>query len=81
MTGFCSPQETSELDYVQPVIFTRNGQVNLYQDNGWDNNAEQTALKQIGLTKDQFFPIKFQTKVKCDNQFYSWIVIDLNKDK
>ena len=81
LNGFCSPQDTSGLDYVQPVLFTPNGHVNLYQDTGWDNNSEQAALKQIGLTKNQVFPIKFQTKVKCDNEFYSGTKLDFNRNK
>ena len=80
-TGFCSPQDTSGLDYVQPVLFTSNGQVNFYKDNDWDLKSEQIVLKQIGLTKDQVFPIKFQTKVKCDNEFYFGTLVDFNKDK
>lgn len=80
-TGFCSPQDPSGLDYIQPVLFTQNGQVNLYLDNGWDNKAEQAALTKIGLTKDNVFPIKFETKVKCDNKFYYGTILDFNKNE
>lgn len=81
LNGFCSPQDTSGLDYVQPVLFTQNGQVNLCRNNCWDNKAEQIALKQIGLTKHQVFPIMFKTKIKCHNEFYSGTLLDFNKDK
>ena len=28
--GFCSPQDTSGLDYIQPVIITKNGHLPFY---------------------------------------------------
>jgi hypothetical protein len=80
-TGFCSPQDPSGLDYIQPVLFTQNGQVNLHQENAWDNRTEQTALSQIGLAKESVFPIKYQTKIKCDNKFYSGRMLDFNKQE
>ena len=30
--GFCSPQDPFGLDYVQPVVFTKNGQVELFTE-------------------------------------------------
>jgi hypothetical protein len=77
-TGFCSPQDPSGLDYIQPVLFTQNGQVNIYMDNGWDNKAKQDALRKIELTKDHVFPIEFETKIKCENRFYFGKILDFN---
>jgi hypothetical protein len=30
--GFCSPQDPSGLDYIQPVVLTSNGQVHFYKE-------------------------------------------------
>ena len=81
LIGFCSPQDTSGLDYIQPIIFTDNGQVELWRDNDWNNDDKDRAFKKFGLTWKDIFPIRFKTKVKCDGEFYSGKIFDFNKNE
>lgn len=79
LTGFCSPQDTSGLDYIQPVMFTEKGQVELWKDSGWTMADKKTALKKIGLDLKDIFPIKYKALTKCDNKFYEGTLLDFNK--
>ena len=38
MIGFCSPQDTSGLDYIQPTILTEKGQFKIFKNNDWTND-------------------------------------------
>lgn len=77
--GFCSPQDPSGLDYIQPVALTSNGQVHFYKETPWTLEEEKAALNAIGLQKSDIFPIQFQTKVNCDNKTYNGTILDFNK--
>jgi hypothetical protein len=76
--GFCSPQDTSGLDYIQPVIFTDNGQVAFYKDNEWTEDEKDKALEKFRLNWQAVFPVDYVTKIKCDNKLHSGRILDFN---
>lgn len=79
--GFCSPQDPSGLDYIQPVIFTDVGQVEFWRDNNFTEEDKEKALEMIGLNSADVFPIVFKTRIKCDKEYYTGTIIDFNKNK
>lgn len=81
LLGFCSPQDTSGLEYIQPVIITDKGQIELWRDKEWSENEKKELLEKLGLTSKEVFPIVYKTRVKCDTKFYSGTIFDFNNGK
>jgi hypothetical protein len=77
--GFCSPQDLSGLDYIQPTIFTDKGQVTFWKDNGWTKEEKDKEMKKLGHEKDEVFPIDYTTKIKCDGEFYKGKIKNFNE--
>jgi len=77
--GFCSPQDPSGLDYLQPVILSDNGHVEFWKDNGWTLEDKQVIFNKLRITDKSLFPIRFETKVKCNNNYYSGTILDFNE--
>jgi hypothetical protein len=65
--GFCSPSDSSGLDYLQPVVFSPSGHVPL-----WRPGVGATAVSQIArdLAKPvaQVFPIVWRCAVAVDGE-------------
>lgn len=76
--GFCSPGDSSGLDYIQPVLFTDKDQVELYKENGWTEIDKSNAFEKIGFASVDVFPIVYISKVKCGNQYYQGNLLDFN---
>jgi hypothetical protein len=68
--GFCSPQDTSGLDYIQPVIITSNGHLPLYFDTIKNLDLPELTNKIINKEIDKVFPLTFITRIKCDKEYY-----------
>ncbi len=81
LNGFCSPLDTSGLDYIQPVILTDNGQFEFWKDNDWSMQENEKELQKIGLNWQEIFPVVFMTMVKCENEFYQGRIVDFNRNK
>lgn len=79
LVGFCSPQDPSGLDYIQPTVFTDNGQINFWSDNGWTTENKNEQLEKLKLRHESVFPIKYKTTIKCDGNFYEGTIDDFNK--
>jgi hypothetical protein len=77
--GFCSPQDTSGLDYIQPVLLTDKGQIVFYRDSEWTNDEKIKELQKIGHDTNDVFPVFYRTRIKCDGKFYNGILKDFNK--
>ena len=77
--GFCSPQDTSALDYIQPIIISENGQVEFWKNSGWTKDDKKVALTKLGITNKDLFPIHYRTKIKSNNEFYNGTIEDFNK--
>ena len=76
LTGFCSPQDTSGLDYIQPTIVTLQGHLPFY----FENNVDTLGLLNQLLGKDisQIFPAKYRTEIKCDGNFFEGEIDNFN---
>jgi hypothetical protein len=79
--GFCSPQESGDLDHIQPVIITSKGQVEFYKENDWTEDEKNKALLRFGLNWQDIFPVSYSTRVKCNREFYSGTLPDFNENK
>ncbi len=77
--GFCASQDTSGLDYIQPVIIVENGQVEFWKDIDWTAEEKEEALNKLGLEWQEVFPIHYMTQVQCDGKYFSGTIIDFNK--
>jgi hypothetical protein len=80
LKGFCSPQDTSGLDYTQPIIFTENGQFRFWRDGDWTPTEQEKELIKIELECREVFPVEFEAMVLCDNEFYKGKIADFNKE-
>lgn len=69
--GFCSPQDSSGIDYIQPVIITEKEQISFYKDSPWTKHEKEVELLKLGYSSKEVFPIRFKTKVKCDKEYFS----------
>ena len=79
--GFCSPKDTSGLDYIQPVLLTENGQFFIFQDNNWTIEEKENELRKIGLKMGEVFPIKYMTKIKCDGDYHFGKLLEFNLEE
>jgi hypothetical protein len=68
--GFCSPQDRSGIDYIQPIILNDRGQVQFWKDADWTEQEKETELEKLGYNSNKVFPIIYRTKVKCDNEYF-----------
>lgn len=76
--GYCSPQDASGIDYIQPVIFTKKGQFAFYKDGNWSEKDKKEAFSFLGLNFTEIFPVKYETKVLCDGKFLIGKILDFN---
>ena len=64
--GFCSPQEASGLDYLQPVITTSGAQVRLWFERVPSRAELDAQWKVLGRAPEDIFPIQFECDVPVD---------------
>ena len=62
LRGFSSPADDSGLDYIQPVVFHREGQLRLWSDEDGLIDISQ----ELGKKRDEVFPIRWQSLVSVD---------------
>jgi hypothetical protein len=75
--GYCSPQDTSGIDYIQPVVFTEKGQFTFYKED-WSEKEKTEALSFLELNFTEIFPVQYETKIMCDGKFYNGDITDFN---
>ncbi len=66
--GFCSPQDSSGLDYVQPVIVTSDGHVQLWFDQTPSRDEQEAWWRRLNKPKSAVFPIGFECLVPVDGK-------------
>ncbi len=66
--GFCSPQDLSGLDYIQPVIVTPRGQIRLWSEKPPSNHERNAWYSHFGKARAAVFPISFVCAVPVDGQ-------------
>lgn len=80
-SGFCSSQDPSGLDYLQPTMFTDKGHLSFWRVGGWTKKDKNKEMQKLGFDPRDVFPIEFKTLIKCDGVFYSGTLEDFNKKK
>ena len=72
--GYCSPADSSGIDYTQPVIITSSGRVSLCQE----VTAPRELLNHFALWLEtdpaKMLPITVESRVPVDGSFYREIV-------
>jgi hypothetical protein len=66
--GFCSPQDSSGLDYVQPVIVTSDGHVQLWFEQMPSLDKLEAWWRRLNKPKGTVFPIQFECLVPVDGK-------------
>ena len=70
LPGLCSPVDPSGLDYLQPVIIVRGGQVRL-----WDEKPTMllsaVICRALGRAESEVFPMSFTCHVPVDGSIVS----------
>jgi hypothetical protein len=81
LIGFCSPQDASSIEYIQPVMLTDKGQISLFKDEGWTFSQKIKELQKLDLAWKNVFPLEYKTRIRCDGNYYEGIILDFNKGK
>jgi len=79
--GFCSPQDPGGLDAIQPVVFSKKGQVELYRENDWTEDEKKKALSKLGLEWNMVFPLTYTARIKFGREFSHGTIMDFNEEK
>jgi hypothetical protein len=77
--GFCSPHDSGELDYIQPVVFFDKGQVEFYKESDWTETEKNKALLKLGLNWNDVFPVLYKSRVKCDRKILAGVLKNFNE--
>jgi hypothetical protein len=79
--GFCSPNNSGDLDQVQPVVITEKGPVEFYKEADFTEDDEAAALARFGLGKHSIFPVEYMARIKSNREYFSGMLLDFNRDK
>lgn len=79
--GFCSPQDPGSLDAIQPVVFSKKGQVEFYRENDWTEDDKKKALSKLNLEWDVVFPVTYTARIKLGREFINGTLLDFNEVK
>ena len=79
--GFCSPQDSGGLDAIQPVVFSKKGQVEFYRENDWTEDEKKKALSKLNLVWDVIFPVTYAARIKFGREFINGTLLDFNEEK
>jgi len=64
--GFCSPQDASGMDYLQPIIVTSHGHVRLWFDQPPTNADLDKQWTRLGRTPSEIFPVSMECEIPVD---------------
>jgi hypothetical protein len=78
--GFCSPQDTSGIDYIQPVIVTGNGHLPFFLTKKESAIIEEKVKSVLNKSTANIFPITYVAEVKCDGEFYKGLIESFEKE-
>ena len=73
-SGYCSPQESSGLDYVIPVVLTESGPNPLWFEVAPSREAESEWWRRFGRSRDAVFPISWECLVPVDGAVVKGVV-------
>ena len=69
--GYCSPAENSGLDYTQPVIFTPDGQVPLWNEELPSDVHMKQLAERLDVSPSEVFPITLTSLVPVEGTYYA----------
>jgi hypothetical protein len=69
MFGYCSPAETSGIDYVQPVIIHENRHIPFWRDEVGLISSQQIA-DELGLSLQAIFPLTYRCLIATEEGFW-----------
>lgn len=61
--GYCSPQDPSGLDYIQPVIIAGQCHIRLWDESVGSETSQVQVAKSLGLEVLQVFPLSYRCLV------------------
>jgi len=67
--GFCSPQDDSGLDYLQPAIVTSDGLVYFWFDEPPSRETLRAQWHRLGADREAIFPVHFRCTVPVDGKY------------
>jgi hypothetical protein len=72
--GYCSPADSSGVDYTQPHIITPSGRVPLWQEAPTPREEHDRYSRWLEVNSSEMLPIKVESRVPVDGSFYREIV-------
>lgn len=64
--GYCFPVDDSGIDYLQPVVVTRNGQIRFWFDGPIAQEILSAQWNALGKQAQEIFPVRFHCLVPVD---------------
>ncbi len=74
LSGYCSPQDGSGLDYTQPVIMCGMEHAPLFHEQHPRKPEPEALCRKLGRKEVDIFPLRLRAEVPVDGQFYETIV-------
>lgn len=68
--GFCSPQDPSGIDYIQPVIILGNQHIRLWNEAEGCESDQKKIASLLGLELAETFPMQYKCLVPFEGQFW-----------
>ena len=72
--GYCSPADSSGLDYVQPVIILDGDHVPLFLESPPQDAEPETTCVRLGRPHGDIFPLHFRAEIPVDGSFVVGVV-------
>jgi hypothetical protein len=72
--GYCSPADSSSIDYTQPVIITQSGRIPLWRETPTPTEELEGLALWLGTDPSKMLPIQVESRVPVDGSFYREIV-------
>ena len=72
--GYCSPADSSGLDYTQPVALTPSGPLPLWAADGLSSMQVSALAEALGISSVALFPIRLECLVPVDGVYYSDVI-------
>jgi hypothetical protein len=72
--GFCSPDEETSLDSLQPVILTSAGPVYFWFEDPPSAESLRAQWKRLGAEHEEIFPIHFRCTVPVHGHYITGVI-------
>ena len=72
--GYCSPTESSGLDYTQPVALTKAGPLPLWAENGLNSVQVEALGAALEIGSSGLFPINLDCLVPVEGVYYNDVI-------